>query len=63
MKRLKGDRNPQRQLALDVNIIHTIAELEQGVLNIVHCHYDYELLTITPMHKLRSGEIRHVFET
>jgi len=40
---------PFRQAALDVTVIHRIAELELELLNIVHDHYDYDLPTVIPL--------------
>lgn len=48
MRRLKGDRDTQRQPALKVNNIHIIAELEPGLLNTVYCHYVCDALTMHP---------------
>ena len=41
---------PSRQAALDVKVIHKIAELELELLNIVHDHYGRDLPTVTPIY-------------
>lgn len=46
---------PSRQPALDVKVIHRIAELKLELLNIVHDHYGLDLPTVTPMYIPMQG--------
>jgi hypothetical protein len=40
---------PSRSPAIDIKVVHRIAELELELLNIVHDHYGHDLPMVTPM--------------
>jgi hypothetical protein len=50
---------PSRSPAIDIKIVHRIAELELALLNIVRDHYGHNLPMVTPMSTAlqRTGDI------
>lgn len=46
----RGRSQPSRQPAIDVTIVHRIAELELELLNIIHDHYGLDLPTVIPLY-------------